>query len=160
MTFNPKLATFSFFLFIAGVVLTVLTVDAQKKLSISCANSEVQNGLNFLLMLSVIMMTIPIMQLFCHWACGCPQNDLPYKGLVIFISILMIVGSSIVINGLNKDKHKCTSTGSNTKNYAIGVLTFNVVLIFIFILTYTKPWKKFMHGGGGKNEELVEMVSL
>lgn len=134
MTFNPKLATFSFFLFIAGTVLTILAVDAQQKLSSSCVNSNVQNGLNFLLMLSVVMMTIPIMQLFCHWGCGCPQTDLPYKGVVIFISILMIAGSSIVINGLNKNKNTCTSSGSNTKGYAIGVLTFNVILIFIFIL--------------------------
>ena len=133
MPFNPKLATFSVFLCIVGVVLTVLTVDAQQKLSTSCVNSNVQNGLNFLLMLSVGMLTIPIMQLFCHWGCECPQNDLPYKGVVIFISILMIAGSSMVISGLNKDKNTCTSSGSNTKRYAIGVLSFNVILIFIFI---------------------------
>lgn len=142
MPFNPTLATFSFFLFIAGTVLTVLTVDAQKKLSTSCINSKVQNGLNFLLMLSVIMMTVPIMQLFCHLSCRCPQEDLPYKGVVIFISILMIAGSSMVISGLNNDKNTCTSSGHNTNGYAIGVITFNVILIFIFILTYINGRKK------------------
>lgn len=149
MSFNPKLSTFSFLLFITGAILTILTVDAQKKLSTSCANSKVQNGLNFLLMLSVIIMTIPIMQLFCHWGCGCPQKDLPYRGISIFISILMIAGSSVVINGLNTDKNTCISTGEYTKGYAISVLAFNVILVLVFILTYIKPRGKIME----KNKE-------
>ena len=142
MSFNPISATFSFFLFITGAVLTVLTVDAQKKLSISCTDSNIQNGLNFLLMLSVIIMTIPIMELVCYSGCGCPQIDIPYKGIVIIVSILMIIGSSMVINGLNKNKDTCISTRDNTKKYAIGVLAMNVILIFILIFTYTKKWKE------------------
>ena len=158
MPFNPILATFSFFLFVAGAVLTILTVDAQKKLSTSCANKKVQNGLNFLLMLCVVMMTVPIMQLFCHWSCGCPQENLPYEWVVIIICILMIAGSSTVINGLNKDADTCKSFGGNTKGYAIGILSFSVILLFIVIVVRFKFMGNFSRKSEGKSEK--EMISM
>ena len=160
MPFNPILATFSFFLFVAGAVLTVLTVDAQHKLSTSCANKKVQNGLNFLLMLCVVMMTVPIMQLFCHWGCGCPQKDLPYGWVVIIICVLMIAGSSAVINGLNEDADTCKSSGGNTKGYAIGISSFSVILLFILIADRFKVWKIFKGKSGGKSYEEVEHIPM
>lgn len=160
MTFNPILATFSFFLFVVGAVLTILTVDAQQKLSTSCANKNVQNGLNFLLMLCVIMMTVPIMQVFCHWGCDCPQKDLPYDWVVAIICILMIAGSSAVISGLNKDKDTCKSFNSNTKGYAIGILSFSVILLFILIIFRFKAWKIFEGKSRGKSYEEVEHIPM
>ena len=156
MTFNPILATFSFFLFVTGIVLTVLTVDAQQKLSTSCANKKVQNGLNFLLMICVVMMTVPIMQLFCHWGCGCQQKDLPYGWVVMIICVLMIAGSSAVINGLNEDADTCKSSSGNTKGYAIGILSFGVILLFILIVVHFKLWEIFKGKSGGKSFEEIE----
>lgn len=141
MTFNPKLATFSFIIFMCGLILAVLTVDAQKKLSTTCVNSSVNNGLNLLLMLSVMMSCIPILQLICYSSCECKAGHLPYKHIVMAISVLMIIGTSMVINGLNKDKTKCTNEG--TKEYSIRVLSFSVILLVVMSLTYTSQWKNF-----------------
>ena len=141
MSFNPKLATFSFFIFLSGLILSVLTIDAQKKLSSTCVNSSVNNGLNLLLMLSVMMTCIPILQLICYSSCACDAGNLPYKPIVIAISVLMIVGTSMVINGLNKDKTGCTNEG--TKGYSVGVLSFSVILLVVMGLTYTPQWKNF-----------------
>jgi len=141
MTFNPKLATFSFFIFICGLILSVLTIDAQKKLSSSCVNSSVNNGLNMLLMLSVMMTCVPILQTICYSSCECDAGHLPYKPIMITIFILMIVGTSMVINGLNKDKTSCTNTG--TKGYAVGMLSFSVILLIVMGFTYTSQWKNF-----------------
>lgn len=141
MSFNPKLATFSFFIFLSGLILSVLTIDAQKKLSSTCVNSSVNNGLNLLLMLSVMMTCIPVLQLICYSSCDCDAGHLPYKLIVIAISVLMIIGTSMVINGLNKDKTTCTNEG--TKGYAVGVLSFSVILLVVMGLTYTPQWKNF-----------------
>jgi hypothetical protein len=141
MSFNPKLATFSFLIFLAGLILSVLTVDAQKKLSSTCVNSSVNNGLNILLMLSVMMTCIPVLQLICYSSCACDAGHLPYKPIVIAISVLMIIGTSMVINGLNKDKTTCTNEG--TKGYAVGILSFSVILLVVMGFTYTPQWKNF-----------------
>ena len=141
MSFNPKLATFSFFIFLSGAILSILTIDAQKKLSSSCVNSSVNNGLNLLLMLSVMMTCIPILQLICYSSCTCDAGHLPYKPIIIAISVLMIIGTSMVINGLNKDKTTCTDKG--TKGYAVGILSFSVILLIVMGFTYTPQWKKF-----------------
>lgn len=152
MPFNGFLATFSFFLFVAGAVLTVLTVDAQQKLSLSCTNKKVQNGLSFLLMLCIVMTTVPIMQLFCHWGCGCPQENLPYEWIVIIICVLMIAGSGTIINGLNEDADTCESSGGKTKGYAISILSFSVILLFILIVVHFKVWEIFEGKSEGKSK--------
>ena len=59
---------------------------------------------------------------------------------------MMIGGSSTVINGLNEDANTCKSFGSNTKGYAIGVLSFSVILLFILIITHFKLWEFFKRG--------------
>lgn len=141
MTFNPKLATFSFFIFMCGIILLVLIIDAQKKLSSICVNSSVNNGLNLLLMLSVMMTCVPILQTICYSSCECDAGHLPYKPIMITISILMIVATSMVINGLNKDKTTCTNTG--TKRYAVGMLSFSLILLIVMGFTYTPQWEKF-----------------
>jgi len=141
MSFNPKLATFSFTIFLSGLILSILTIDAQKKLSLMCVNSNINNGLNLLLMLSVMMTCIPILQLICYSSCACDAGHLPYKTILITISVLMIIGTSMIINGLNKDKTICIS--KDTKGYAVGVLSFSVILLVVMGLTYTPQWKIF-----------------
>lgn len=141
MSFNPKLATFSFFIFISGLILSVLTIDAQKKLSPTCVNSSVNNGLNILLMLSVMMTCIPMLQIICYSSCACDAGHLHYKPILIANSVLLAIGTSMVINGLNKDKISCTSEG--TKKYAVGVLSFSVILLVVMGLSYTPQWKNF-----------------
>ena len=143
MSFNPKLATFSFFIFLSGLILSVLTIDAQKKLSSTCVNKNVNIGLNILLMLSVMMSCTPILQMFCYSLCKCNTGDLHYKIIVIVISILMAIGSAMIIIGLNKDKTTCSN--QNTKTYAIGVLSFSIIMTVIMFFTYTRQWKTFFN---------------
>jgi len=90
-------------------------------------------------MLCVVMMTVPIMQLFCHWGCGCPQIDLPYGWVIKIILVMMIAGSSIVINGLNKDVDTCAKT-KYAKVYAISVLSVSIVFLILIILIQSKSF--------------------
>jgi len=100
---NTKLAYFSFFMFIVGIVCTVLVWDIQSKLSNKCIDTKVQNGLNFLLALSVMMVVVPIVQIVCYWGCGCKQDDLPYTGLTLVILLTLAVTSWVVYSGLKGD---------------------------------------------------------
>jgi len=92
-------------------------------------------------MLSVMMTCIPILQLICYSSCACDAGNLPYKHIVIALSVLIIIGTSMVINGLNKDKTSCTNEG--TKDYAIGVLSFSIILLAVMGFSYTPQWKNF-----------------
>jgi cytochrome bd-type quinol oxidase subunit 2 len=124
MAFNPTLATFSFVIFVTGMILTYLTASQQAKLSDKCVSNSVQGGMNLLLMMSVMMMVIPIIQLSCHWGCGCPQPDILYKWILLILLCLMLLGSSIVLNGLKDD---CDA--SSVKSYMIGLISTSVIMI-------------------------------
>jgi cytochrome bd-type quinol oxidase subunit 2 len=124
MAFNPTLGTFSLVIFVTGMILTYLTSSQQAKLSDKCVSNSVQGGMNLLLMMSVMMMVIPIIQLSCHLGCGCPQPDILYKWILLILLCLMLVGSSIVLNGLTDD---CDT--SSLKSYMIGLISTSVIMI-------------------------------
>ena len=143
MTFNPKLVIFSIFVFITGVCLTYLTSSTHSSLSNKCVSNQVNIGMNIILMLSVMMMIIPILQLYCHWGCGCPQNDISYKWIIIIISILIISTASVVLNGLTNE---CDD--SSVKNLMIGLISISFIILFIIvILPLVIPSLKNMMGG-------------
>lgn len=130
MAFNPKLATFSFFIFLIGSCLTYLLSLTHGKLSSKCISKQVQTGMNILLMLSTMMMIIPLIQLFCHWGCGCQQNDFTYKWIIVGISVLILVCSSVVLNGLKEDN--CDNTG--IKQLMIGLISTSAIIITAILL--------------------------
>ena len=104
MAINPKLAYFSFFIFLVGVVLTYLINLTHGNLSDKCVSNQVQTGMNILLMLSVMMAIIPLIQIACHWGCGCSQSYISYVWIIIIIiSTLIISVASVVLNGLTGD---------------------------------------------------------
>lgn len=129
MGFNSKLATFSFFVFVVGMILTYLTYSQHAKLSNKCVSKQVQTGMNVLLVLSTMMMVIPLVQLACHWGCSCPQNDLWYKWIVVSICIMMVITGSIVLNGLKGD---CDT--KSVKDFMIGLITTGSIIVFILVV--------------------------
>jgi len=135
MPINRYLFIFSFFLFAAGVTLTSLTYFTYGKLSNKCVSHQVQIGMNILLMLSIIMTIVPLIQLYCHGSCKCPQKNLPYKFVIIFLLVLIITVSSVVLNGLTDD---CDS--KEIKALMIGLITTSsIILCLFFILPIILP---------------------
>lgn len=130
MAFNPKLSTFSFFIFVFGMIMTYLTIDQQSKLSNLCVSSKVQTGFNIILMLSIMMMIIPLVQLYCHWGCGHPQKDISYKWIIVIISLLLVVLASITLNGIDSEPN-CKL--SSARSFMIGLITSGVVLSVILV---------------------------
>lgn len=149
MAFNPKLATFSFFIFLIGLCLTFLVSSTHGKLSNKCVSNKVQIGINVLLMLSVMMTIIPLVQLYCHWGCGCPQNDLTYKWIIVGIAILMLATSSVVFDGLKEDN--CNDSG--VKQLMIGIISTSTVIIAAFlVLPFIIPSLKGSLMSGDKDD--------
>ena len=147
MAFNPKLATFSFFIFMIGMILTYLTYSQHAKLSGKCVSKEVQTGMNVLLLLSTMMMVIPFVQLVCHWGCDCPQNDLWYRGIVLSLAVLLLITASIVLNGLKGD---CDT--KSVKSFMIGLIaTGSVIIAFVGILPMVAPAMSEWTGGGSSS---------
>ena len=152
MLINRYLFIFSFFLFAAGVTLTSLTYFTYGKLSNKCVSHQVQIGMNILLMLSIIMTIVPLIQLYCHSSCKCPQENLKYKFLIIFILVLLITVSSVVLNGLTDDN--CDS--KEIKELMIGLITTSsIILCFILILPIILPLLK-----GGDGSETSSDISF
>jgi hypothetical protein len=135
MPINRYLFIFSFFLFAAGVTLTSSTFYTYGKLSNKCVSHQVQIGMNILLMLSIIMTIVPLIQLYCHSSCKCPQENLKYKFVIIFLLVLIITVSSVVLNGLTDD---CDS--KEIKTLMIGLITTSsIILCLFFVLPIIMP---------------------
>jgi hypothetical protein len=135
MAFNSKLATFSFFLFVIGMILTYLSYSQHAKISYKCTSKQVQIGMNILLVLSTMMMIIPFVQLVCHWGCECPQNDLWYRGIIISLSALLMITASVVLNGLKDD---CDT--KSVRDFMIGLIVIGVIIIVVVgILPFAIP---------------------
>ena len=141
---NPGLAIFSFFTFFIGCTITPLAYDAQDKLPPKCINSNVQNGLTFIIMLGVFMIVVPLMQIFCYWKCSIPQNHLRYRVIMMIICVLLIIGCSVVINGINNNKSTCEAP--NPKNFTIAILSISVIALIGIILTYSNKFNQLISG--------------
>jgi hypothetical protein len=131
---NETLTVFSIFIFLFGVILTVFTVDRQNKLSKKCTSVSVNTGLNLILMLSIMMMLIPIIHLYCYRWCKCDQNVKNmgkwYKIIIIIILTILVTSGSVVIDGLNET----TCKSSDVKSYMVGIITISVILILISLI--------------------------
>jgi hypothetical protein len=158
MTFNSFLATFSFFVFVIGLILTYLTSSLQAKLSSVCVSKKVHTGLNIILILSIMMTVFPLVQLFCHLGCECPPYDINYKSIVLTISIILTITSSIVLSSL---KNNC-NTSPELKYYMIGLLSTCVIvtigLTTIMIVPIIKMPNK-LKGNSNSSSDPYEDIS-
>jgi hypothetical protein len=157
MAFNPKLATFSFFIFLFGMIMTYLTIDQQSKLSDLCVSSKVQTSFNIILMLFIMMMIIPLIQLYCHWGCGHPQKDLSYKWIIVIICLILVLLASITLKGI-EDEPSCNL--SSARSFMIGIITTGVVLSTILVSAPFIPlFKSSLNGFEGSSIEISSKES-
>lgn len=150
MSFNPLLATFSFLIFMFGVMMIYLTIDQHSKISNLCVSSKVQIGFNIILMLSIMMTIVPLIQLYCHWGCGHPQNDLSYKWIIVVICILLVGSASTVLNGIDNETN-CKL--SSARNYMIGLISTGVILFVILIFGPFLPFTRDSLGDFGSSND-------
>lgn len=124
MVFNIKLITFSSVICMMGIILTYLTFTQLSKLPLKCVNKQVQISMNILLVLSTIMMISPIIQFICYSKCDCKQNDLLYKSIIISILILILITSSVILNGIKDDCYL-----QSLRDFMIGLIVISVIFI-------------------------------
>ena len=140
MAFDPLSATFSFSIFVFGVIMTYLTADQQSKLPDTCNLTTVQLGLNLILMLSIMMMIIPLIQLYCNEVCGCTQTNLGigYRWIVLSILSLLIAASGTVLSGLTDASCKLDSL-SSYMTYTLVVSSVFLVIIVVMMYVENNP---------------------
>lgn len=149
---NIKLILFLLSIIITGVFLTRYTSFLHSKLSDVCVSKTVQYGLNSMLMLTIMMIVLPVIQLLCYWACGCPQNDLNYK-VIIFILLSLLLGSaSVVMKGIKSDDNCKLDI---MKNYLLIIIVTSGSLLGLGFLTFI-PFRKIFK----KKDESSSNVSL
>jgi hypothetical protein len=156
MAFNSNLATFSFLIFVFGLILTYLTVDQQSKLSTLCVSKNVQTGLNVILMLSIMMTILPLVQLFCHWKCGHPQNDpsIGYKWILVGISLLLATAGGFVWSGLEDEPNcKLDSALLYMKGLVISTSLLSTFLIVYPAIPIFKGMLNERYSGGGVSKK-------
>jgi hypothetical protein len=127
---SVKLVFFSSFIFIFGIVITVLAIDQHSKISNKCVSKKVHIGFNLILMLGVMMFVIPLIQLFCYLGCECVQSDLAYKWIVVFISAFLVTTGGVVWDGLDKDPN-CKL--DSAKSFIMGVVLSSGILFFFLV---------------------------
>lgn len=146
---NSYLVSFSLFIFILGIILTYFTFNLQSELSNKCVSHKVQHGLNIILMLSLMMVVIPLIQLYCHSYCNCPQINLWYRKIVIFLSLSLAVTGGVVWNGLNNEVD-CDS--SDAKSFIYTLVLSGSVLFGLLVFGPYIPYLKNIVGNGNSND--------
>ena len=161
---NIKLASFSLFIFAFGIILIYFTAEQHSKISPKCVSKKVQLGFNIILMFGVMMTIIPVVQLFCHSVCGCPQFDLWYKWIIVFTAVSLIASGGAVWNGLNTDSNcgkPSSKTTSNVKTFISTLVILCSVLIFILvILPLLIPKLKGFFNSSNSGQSSVEMTDI
>ena len=94
---DPNLVVFLTVTFVLGFILILTTVNARKKLGEKCAKGNVNNTLNFILMLSVMLIILPFTQVICINVCDCDtQSNLWYKSIIGCIGIVLAICGGII----------------------------------------------------------------
>ena len=121
--------------FLTGIVVCYYTLEQQSKLPETCT-LKVQLSLNIILMLSVMLILLPLMQIYCQYICKCEDTNLAYNGVIVIILMSLIV---IGINILSSLQQPGCNVGS-VKSYIKGIIISNTVLIIIIasMVGYTK----------------------
>lgn len=125
--FNSLIFPMSLFVF--GVVLIILTINAQQQLPKECATSNVNISLNIMLMLGVMLIVIPITFFLCQKYCAsCNMSGMWYKLVFGGIGIVLAICGGIVWNG-TKDCSVSSVTRYGLIMMIIGIL-LPVILTF------------------------------
>jgi hypothetical protein len=136
MSLNNKGTYFSSALIVSGILITALTANAQGSLQLTCASNKVQSGLNFILMIGVLLTILPIVQLICVSKCSsCTSYDLKYKWIINGLLLLLGISSAVVWGGIDNNDECNNKTSKNTMIVftliSFGIITFQGGL-FVF----------------------------
>lgn len=138
MQLNKKL-TFSIVLFIIGIILCILSVNAQNSLDPECVSSKVHIGLNIILSISIMLMILPLAQLMCFKSCGCTGDDLNYKFISLGLLVIIGITGAVIWNGIETDTG-CDNSSAKSTAISITIMSFISIPILFRekILSYFK----------------------
>ena len=124
---NPMLLGFLSLTFAVGIILVVTTVTAQNKIPHNCTKSDMNIAINFILMLGIMLIVLPITQFVCSKYCGCDNNgNLWYKFLIGLFGIILAICGGIVWNGA-----KDCSGADDVSTYGIGIMVTGIILTIL-----------------------------
>ena len=122
---NIKPNIFSIVTILIGLLLLSYTVSTQSKLPLSCTSEKVQMGLNFMTMICVMLVVLPITHLMCNKNCTC-KFDINYRYIVSFLLLILGVTGAVIWSDL---KDNCDEKQGQD---FIGFITvFGIVLSVI-----------------------------
>lgn len=136
-----KLTLFSIALFSIGVLLFILSLNAQNKLKSTCSSSKVNIGFNIILSVSVMLIVFPMSQLACFGACNCTGDDLNYKWISLALLLIIGVSGALVWNGIETNS-ECDNTDAKSTTIVITIISF----LSIFFILFAEKTKSFILG--------------
>ena len=114
---------FSVVTMLLGLILLSYTVSTQSKLPLSCTSEKVQMGLNFMTMICVMLVVLPVTHLMCNGGCICKFENVNYRYIVSFLLLILGVTGAIIWSDL---KDNCDEKQGHE---FIGFITvFGIVL--------------------------------
>lgn len=138
MPLNTELTLFSSVLFFIGILLLVLSINAQTSLKLTCVSKNVQIGFNIIISVAVMLIVFPIAQLICFGQCTCTGGDLKYKLIVSVLLLIIGISGAVIWNGINANP-ECESDKAKNTALAITLISFLSMPLVIFrkkIITY------------------------
>jgi hypothetical protein len=120
---NPNLVVFLTITFLLGFILLLTTINARSKLGDKCAKGNVNNTLNFILMLSVMLIILPFTQFICTNLCECgSQENVVYETILGCIGLVLAVCGGIIW----QEAKKCSA--DNVSSYGLWLMFLGTVL--------------------------------
>jgi hypothetical protein len=136
MPTNTVLMIFSILLFVIGASLIALVYKCQTTLDPKCTSSSLELGLNLMLTIGVMLVTLPIVQFICYSGCQMDQNHLPYRKILLLLFGVLMIAQCLIFSGLSKSG--CDDT--NTKNISIGVFIVSILFFGFIGWTFTESF--------------------
>lgn len=124
---------FSIVFLLLGIILFSFTINEITKLK-KCMQHLTKTailGYNILLIVSIIMITFPIIQWISNFHCDCNQINIYYRWVFLVISILLITASSMIISSFKKTQCKRTA-------FPITLLISNILLLIGLVIWILK----------------------
>jgi len=110
---------------------------------ISKSPTIIRNGWLMILCISTAILVSCLSLLMCEfYSEGCNLENLSnkaFKYLFLALSLFLVIVSSMIISEYNTtDVSTYETSGSNNKNYAIGILLVGLLILIVFLLPFAK----------------------
>jgi hypothetical protein len=135
-------------LFVAGIILIVLSSSAFKTIKSTCKFNIIRSGMTSIMTIGSIFVTIPLTYLICSSQMNCKNSKTPgsrlgiYMLVVSLFSLTIITLSSMMIKNINKNIDSCG--GNKMKQSIMILLVLNCIILIGTLLGIGLLYKDFI----------------